>query len=145
MSEGGYKIRNKEGIHFVTFAVVGWIDVFTRKEYPIINVLVFTIPAVSPEKDRAVSCNCNTAYLSGMAVKVEVPERDGVYSITFTCQDWLPLFERTHSYETVYDWFNWLKKAGHFLTGYGIMLKDDAPDSDQTVTGKEEEMKADVV
>lgn len=33
MSEGGYKIRNKEGIHFRTFAVVEWVDVFTRKEY----------------------------------------------------------------------------------------------------------------
>ena len=33
MSEGGYKIRDKEGIHFVSFAVVEWIDVFTRKEY----------------------------------------------------------------------------------------------------------------
>ncbi len=26
MSEGGYKIRDKEGIHFVSFAVVEWID-----------------------------------------------------------------------------------------------------------------------
>jgi putative transposase len=33
MSEGGYKIRNEAGIHFVTFAVVEWVDVFTRKEY----------------------------------------------------------------------------------------------------------------
>jgi putative transposase len=33
MSIGGYKIRNKEGIHFVSFAVVEWVDVFTRKEY----------------------------------------------------------------------------------------------------------------
>lgn len=33
MSEGGYKIRNKEGIHFITFAVVEWVDVFTRKVY----------------------------------------------------------------------------------------------------------------
>jgi len=33
MSAGGYKIRNKEGIHFITFAVVEWVDVFTRKEY----------------------------------------------------------------------------------------------------------------
>jgi putative transposase len=33
MPEGGYKIRNKEGIHFVTFAVVEWVDVFTRKQY----------------------------------------------------------------------------------------------------------------
>ena len=33
MSAGGYKIPDREGIHFVTFAVVEWVDVFTRKEY----------------------------------------------------------------------------------------------------------------
>ena len=33
MAEAGYKIRNAEGIHFVTFAVVEWVDVFTRREY----------------------------------------------------------------------------------------------------------------
>ncbi len=33
MSEGGYKIHNKAGIHFITFAVVEWVDVFTRKVY----------------------------------------------------------------------------------------------------------------
>jgi putative transposase len=33
MPEGGYKIRNATGIHFVTFAVVEWVDVFTRKTY----------------------------------------------------------------------------------------------------------------
>lgn len=33
MSEGGYKIHNPESIHFVTFAVVEWVDVFTRQAY----------------------------------------------------------------------------------------------------------------
>lgn len=33
MSEGGYKIRNQAAIHFITFAVVEWVDVFTRKDY----------------------------------------------------------------------------------------------------------------
>ncbi len=33
MSEGGYKIRNQAAIHFITFAVVEWVDVFTRKGY----------------------------------------------------------------------------------------------------------------
>ncbi len=32
-SDGGYKIRNKEATHFITFAVVEWVDVFTRKDY----------------------------------------------------------------------------------------------------------------
>ncbi len=33
MSDGGYKIRNQSAIHFITFAVVEWVDVFTRKDY----------------------------------------------------------------------------------------------------------------
>ncbi|MEP2026645.1 MAG: transposase [Reichenbachiella sp.] len=33
MSSSGYKIRNQTGIHFITFAVVEWIDVFTRRQY----------------------------------------------------------------------------------------------------------------
>ncbi len=33
MATGGYKIRNKEGTYFITFAVVEWVDVFTRREY----------------------------------------------------------------------------------------------------------------
>jgi putative transposase len=33
VSIGGNKIRNKQSIHFITFAVVDWVDVFTRKDY----------------------------------------------------------------------------------------------------------------
>jgi hypothetical protein len=33
MSIGGYKIREKEAVHFITFAVVGSTDIFTRKAY----------------------------------------------------------------------------------------------------------------
>ncbi len=33
MSEGGYKIRDKNGLYFLTFAVVDWVDIFTRYEY----------------------------------------------------------------------------------------------------------------
>jgi putative transposase len=33
MSAGGYKIRNKNEIHFLTLTVVQWFDVFTRKDY----------------------------------------------------------------------------------------------------------------
>jgi hypothetical protein len=28
MSSAGYKIRNQEGIYFITFAIVEWIDPF---------------------------------------------------------------------------------------------------------------------
>ena len=33
MPIGGYQIRDQHAIHFITFAVVEWVDVFTRKEY----------------------------------------------------------------------------------------------------------------
>jgi putative transposase len=28
-----YKFHNKEGLYFVSFAVINWIDVFVREEY----------------------------------------------------------------------------------------------------------------
>ena len=33
MSDNGYQIRNQNAIHFVTFSVVEWVDVFTRSVY----------------------------------------------------------------------------------------------------------------
>ena len=33
MSDGGYIIRDQKAVHFITFAVVEWVDVFTRQEY----------------------------------------------------------------------------------------------------------------
>ncbi len=33
MSKGGYKMFDQGGMYFVSFAVVSWVDVFTRKEY----------------------------------------------------------------------------------------------------------------
>ncbi len=33
MKEDGYKIRDQHAVHFITFAVVQWIDVFTRRLY----------------------------------------------------------------------------------------------------------------
>jgi len=29
----GYQIRNQEAIHYLTFQVINWMDVFTRKAY----------------------------------------------------------------------------------------------------------------
>jgi len=33
MSERAYSINNHDGIYFVTFSVVNWIDVFVRQRY----------------------------------------------------------------------------------------------------------------
>ena len=32
----GYQIRNQQAIHFVTFTVIGWVNVFTKDPYRIL-------------------------------------------------------------------------------------------------------------
>ena len=54
--EDGYKIRNKEGIHFITFAVVDWVDVFSRKEY--VDILLNSIQYCQQQKGLIVHAWC---------------------------------------------------------------------------------------
>lgn len=56
-----------------------------------------------------------------MAVKTPVEQAEGLYFITFTCCQWLPLFEIVHGYDTVYKWFDYLKTKNHYVKGYVIM------------------------
>jgi hypothetical protein len=56
-----------------------------------------------------------------MPVRKAIAEKDGVYFITFTCTNWLPLFKICNAYNSVYNWFNHLKKEGHYIIGYVIM------------------------
>ena len=56
MSSEGYKIRNKEGIHFVTLTVVEWIDVFTRKLYK--DILLDSIRHCQSERELLIHAWC---------------------------------------------------------------------------------------
>ena len=49
MGKGGYKIIDQGGLYYVSFAVVAWVDVFTRKEYRDIVIEVCSI--ASRKKD----------------------------------------------------------------------------------------------
>lgn len=44
-----------------------------------------------------------------------------MYFCTFTCYEWMHLFELTNSYGLVYDWFDILKKDKIEVVGYVIM------------------------
>ena len=48
-------------------------------------------------------------------------EKSGMYFITFTCYNWLPLIKLTNAYDEVYKFFNILNKKRHQITGYVIM------------------------
>jgi REP element-mobilizing transposase RayT len=56
-----------------------------------------------------------------VSVKKQITETDGIYFITITCYNWLHLFENTNSYSAVYNWFNYLRNNGHYITGFVIM------------------------
>jgi hypothetical protein len=56
-----------------------------------------------------------------MPVRKAIAEKDGVYFITFTCSNWLPLFKTCNAYDAVYTWFNNLTKYKHYIIGYVIM------------------------
>ena len=52
MAETGYKIRNQEAIHYVTFTIVYWIDVFTRPNYR--DIIIESLKYCQKEKDLVI-------------------------------------------------------------------------------------------
>jgi REP element-mobilizing transposase RayT len=56
MSIGGYKIRDQQAIHFITFAVVEWVDVFTRKAYR--DILIDSLRHCQQEKGLVLHAWC---------------------------------------------------------------------------------------
>lgn len=56
-----------------------------------------------------------------MATHTKHTEVGAIYFITFTCFEWLPLFEKTSLYEYFNKWFDYLVKNHASLLGYVIM------------------------
>ena len=57
-----------------------------------------------------------------MAIKLKHKDTFSTYFITFTCAEWIPLFELTGSYDLVYNWFSVLKtKMNAAVVAYVIM------------------------
>ena len=70
-----YKFHNPEGVYFVSFAVVEWIDVFTRNEY--IDILLDSLRYCQQEKGMEIYAWCvmtNHVHLIFSSVKKEKPE-----------------------------------------------------------------------
>ncbi|HEY6975947.1 MAG TPA: hypothetical protein VH396_06645 [Chitinophagaceae bacterium] len=56
-----------------------------------------------------------------MPTRKAITEKEGIYFITFTCTNWLPLFKLCNAYDAAYNWFNHLKEQGHYIIGYVVM------------------------
>lgn len=51
-----YKIFDQDRLYFVTFAVVGWVDVFTRREYR--DILIESLAYCQKEKSLEIYAWC---------------------------------------------------------------------------------------
>jgi len=51
-----YKIHNKDGLYFISFATVGWVDVFTKKEYK--DIVVESLSYCQKSKDLVLYAWC---------------------------------------------------------------------------------------
>lgn len=56
-----------------------------------------------------------------MAIKWKHDNGYAFYFCTFTCHQWLPLFEITQAYDTVYKWFQYLSTKQVYVAAYVIM------------------------
>jgi putative transposase len=56
MSDRGYSIKDQHAIHFITFAVIQWIDVFTRTEYA--DIVVESLKFCQQKKGLKVHAWC---------------------------------------------------------------------------------------
>ena len=57
-----------------------------------------------------------------MAVRTQHEQEAGsIYFITFTCYNWMPLFEQANAYDLVYRWFDYLFSRKIRVAGYVMM------------------------
>src|SRR5882762_11440457 len=57
-----------------------------------------------------------------MAIRYKHSDVYSMYFCTFTCHDWMPLFEATNAYDIVYNWFKVVKeKYNADVVAYVIM------------------------
>ncbi|OIQ27226.1 MAG: transposase [Bacteroidetes bacterium MedPE-SWsnd-G2] len=70
-----YKFHNPEGLYFVSFAVVGWLDVFTRNTYK--NILLESLTFCQQNKGMEIIAWCimtNHVHLVFRSINGEKPE-----------------------------------------------------------------------
>jgi len=64
-----YKFHNPDGIYFVTFAVQGWVDVFTRNEYK--DILIENLKYCQKNKGLEIFAWCIMTNHVHMVVRAE--------------------------------------------------------------------------
>ncbi|NGF57174.1 transposase [Parapedobacter sp. SGR-10] len=73
MGEQGYSIKDQYSIHFITFAVIEWVDVFTRKGYA--DIVVESLKFCQREKGLKVHAWCIMSNHIHLILSTQEPNR----------------------------------------------------------------------
>jgi len=109
--QGGYQIKDQNGIHFITFAVVDWVDVFTRKDYA--NLVVESLQYCQKEKGLMIYGWCLIS--NHLHLIIAAAEGSTLFAILrdfkkFTSATILKAIEQ-NSQESRRNWMLWLFRA----------------------------------
>jgi len=69
MSKDGYKIRDQGAMHFITFSVVEWVDVFSRSQYA--DIIVDSLKYCQQEKGMVIYAWCIMSNHMHLIIKSE--------------------------------------------------------------------------
>ncbi len=56
-----------------------------------------------------------------MTVRRKIEKGEGIYFISITCHKWISLFEIANAYQSVFNWFDALKRDGNNIAAFVIM------------------------
>ena len=64
-----YKFHNPDGVYFATFAVQGWVDVFTRNEYK--NILADNLAYCQKNKGLELVASRSGVWIETLTIRNE--------------------------------------------------------------------------
>lgn len=113
MSDRGYLIRNQQAVHFITFAVVQWIDIFTRKVY--VDIVIESFKYCQQNKGLKVHAWCLMSNHIHLIISAEEPNKLSDILRDFKKFTSVKILEELNysKIESRKNWMLWIfKKAG---------------------------------
>ncbi len=126
-----YKFHNPEGVYFVSFAVVGWVDVFTRNQYK--DLILESLEFCQNNKGMEIHAWCvmtNHIHLIFRSVKNQKPELLLGDFKRFTSRNIVKAIQensRESRKEFLLDYFKKESKRSSNTTNYQFWQHDNHP------------------
>ncbi len=102
-----YKFYNKEGLYFVSFATVNWIDLFVRAEY--CSIIINSLDYCRKEKGLEIYCWCVMTSHVHLIIRAKEKNPEKVLGRfkEFTAKKLIKVIEE-HQQESRKEWMIWM-------------------------------------